>query len=647
MAASYDIYRNYDSTDTETTSHSGPLPQITDVDETSLNPVDWSRDNYNFLGWNTSRDGSGDMYQPGDTPAAWSVFAIWEEAVVVPDVTISYNGNTIASLSDSGMEVLETNGKLCEDDITIDYTKPTPNLQSKSASPTTSRQTITADSGYDGLSQVTVNAISPTKSAQTYTPTTSDQTINSGRWLTGNQTIKGDANLVASNIKKDVQIFGVTGNYEGGGSNPVAEKDVNFIDYDGTLLYSYTASEFAALTALPANPSHTGLTAQGWNWTLPNAKTYVASYGKLWIGQMYITESGDTEIDIELHAPRLSPYLGIAINGTVEVDWGDGRTKSTVTGTSLATQIRTGHIYTTDGSYTIKIHVVSGSFSLYGTSTYAILSGNFSSVNNNKVYANTIQRVRIGSSMPSIGAFVFYNCSSLASITIPSNVTSIGSTSFSSCSSLTSITIPSNVTSIISGLFNGCYSLASITIPSNVTSIISSSFSSCYSLASITIPSNVTSIGSSSFYGCYSLASITIPSNVTSIGSSSFTNCYGLGLIRFEPTTPPTVSNSNVWTNVPTDCLLLIPCNNRQNITDAWYAERYLAATNYPSKSAYNYIGYWTYANNAELPWEMNNYYAIWYPTIEDVLARTNRITRGNGNEIYCRFESMDLSGDD
>ena len=55
------------------------------------------------------------------------------------------------------------------------------------------------------------------KGAQTYTPGTTDQTISSGYLLTGNQTILGDADLVASNIKKDVEIFGVTGTYEGGG----------------------------------------------------------------------------------------------------------------------------------------------------------------------------------------------------------------------------------------------------------------------------------------------------------------------------------------------------------------------------------------------------------------------------------------------
>ena len=55
-----------------------------------------------------------------------------------------------------------------------------------------------------------------TQGSQTITPTTTNQTIASGKYLTGTQTISGDANLVAGNIKKDVTIFGVTGAHEGG-----------------------------------------------------------------------------------------------------------------------------------------------------------------------------------------------------------------------------------------------------------------------------------------------------------------------------------------------------------------------------------------------------------------------------------------------
>lgn len=54
-----------------------------------------------------------------------------------------------------------------------------------------------------------------TQGAQTITPGTANKTIASGRYLTGTQTIKGDANLAASNIKSGVSIFGVDGSYQG------------------------------------------------------------------------------------------------------------------------------------------------------------------------------------------------------------------------------------------------------------------------------------------------------------------------------------------------------------------------------------------------------------------------------------------------
>ena len=61
------------------------------------------------------------------------------------------------------------------------------------------------------------------QAAQTITPGATDQTIAAGRYLTGVQTIKGDANLMAENIVRGVTIFGVAGTAETGGSGGAAQ----------------------------------------------------------------------------------------------------------------------------------------------------------------------------------------------------------------------------------------------------------------------------------------------------------------------------------------------------------------------------------------------------------------------------------------
>lgn len=65
--------------------------------------------------------------------------------------------------------------------------------------------------GTAGNSSVSLSATVTTKAAATITPGTSNQTIASGTYLTGAQTIAGDADLVAGNIKSGVTIFGVSG----------------------------------------------------------------------------------------------------------------------------------------------------------------------------------------------------------------------------------------------------------------------------------------------------------------------------------------------------------------------------------------------------------------------------------------------------
>lgn len=66
-------------------------------------------------------------------------------------------------------------------------------------------------SGTAGDSSVSLTASVTTKAAATITPGTSNQTIASGTYLTGTQTISGDANLVSGNIVSGKSIFGVAG----------------------------------------------------------------------------------------------------------------------------------------------------------------------------------------------------------------------------------------------------------------------------------------------------------------------------------------------------------------------------------------------------------------------------------------------------
>lgn len=75
------------------------------------------------------------------------------------DVEISYKGSQIATMSATGVKTLLTGDTFCEDDIVVSYNKPSSSLQSKTVSPTTSQQTVSPDSGYDGLSSVIVNAM--------------------------------------------------------------------------------------------------------------------------------------------------------------------------------------------------------------------------------------------------------------------------------------------------------------------------------------------------------------------------------------------------------------------------------------------------------------------------------------------------------
>ena len=358
----------------------------------------------------------------------------------------------------------------------------------------------------------------------------------------------------------------------GGGGSPsisVTSKDVNFIDYDGTLLYSYTVAEAQALTELPPLPSHDGLICQGWNYDLATIKEYNRD---VTVGAMYITDDGKTRIYIHLEDGRTAPMLGCCPKGTVTVDWGDGSTPETLTGTSVSTVVWTSnHQYASAGDYVITL-TVDGTMAFYGENAGTCYSGilRFSSSGDerNTLYHNAVTKIEIGGGATQIGAYAFDHCGSLSSVSIPASVTSIGNAAFVDCYSLKSASIPNGVKTVSGNTFLRCYAFQSVSIPASVTTLAATCFSTCYSLKSVLIPNGVTRI-LTNFKDCHSLSNVFVPNSITTFMNNSFSYCIGMAYYDFTSyTTVPPLSNSNVFTGIPADCEIRVPAA----LVDEWKA---------------------------------------------------------------------------
>ena len=341
---------------------------------------------------------------------------------------------------------------------------------------------------------------------------------------------------------------------------------VRFMDYDGTILHTYTANEFLALSAMPENPTHEGLTSQGWNWSFEDAVEYVTTNRNLDIGQSYVTDDGRTRIYVSLENPDLlSPTLGLYLgNASVDVDWGDGSEHDTMTRTSTSvSKVTAKHTYPAVGNYVISIAAIEGTYSIGGSAKESqLLTDNKTSfTSTDAAYILSIKKVEIGNNTSLFSDYAFGELRSLETITLPVNFYDFRGDTFHNCYSLKAIVIPKNPSftigqygyvfytcqsltnvslskeSYICGyMFYNCYNLTRITIPLGRTIIgdgsagyKSSAFSSCYNLSDVTIPEGITEISPTTFQDCDSLTHITLPSTLSVINDSCFYKCNLIG----------------------------------------------------------------------------------------------------------------------
>lgn len=348
------------------------------------------------------------------------------------------------------------------------------------------------------------------------------------------------------------------------------ESDINFWDYDGTLLYAWTLAELAGKTELPPLPSHDGLICQGWNWTLQDIKSVGHAVD---VGATYITDDGKTRIYIHLEEGRTSPMLGCCPNGTVTVDWGDGTTPDTLTGTSIAAVKWTpNHAYAAPGDYVITL-TVDGAFGFYGASATNEGSGLLRYASGadtrNAVYQSAVKKIEIGSGISALGGNCFKQLSALKAITIPSAVSSLSDSVFYMCRSLPIAIIPSAAASAGGYVFATCYALTRIALPKGFASIANGFCRSCTALARAHLPSGAASIGASAFQDCAGLAALAIPGSVESIAASGFQGCSGVKFYDFTGhTAVPTLANANAFSGIAADCEIRVPAS----LVDTWKA---------------------------------------------------------------------------
>lgn len=160
-----------------------------------------------------------------------------------------------------------------------------------------------------------------------------------------------------------------------GGAEEAPENDVNFYDYDGFRVASYTIAEAKALTALPTPPTHEGLTFQEWNWTLSDIQGYNRQYVD--IGANYITTDGNTYIIAK--ATNNEVYVRFqARKGLITVDWGDGTPVDSYDYTGIGYSAHNfSHTYQVLNVYKIKISfapsATNGLYFLDNSNTYTNL----------------------------------------------------------------------------------------------------------------------------------------------------------------------------------------------------------------------------------------------------------------------------------
>ena len=321
----------------------------------------------------------------------------------------------------------------------------------------------------------------------------------------------------------------------------VVEKDVNFYDYEGTLVASYTKQEALALTALPLLPDRTAenLTCDGWNWTLQEVKdqvTYVG--GVVEVGALYHPTDNKTHIFYSAYSESKTITLVItpSVANDVVIDWGDG-TSDTLANAEQTTTVHTYNVTT----YTIFDIKISSS------NNYSIPTYIFGNQTSNQ--STCVNEVWLSSKVSSIAATSFNYFFYLRKLILPDNL-SIENNALRNCTTLQCLVFRRTITSL-PAIFAYCFLVKLIV--SGTLNYIPNNSARYFSYGSMnTVPLAVTYIGTDTYKGVSGTYEVHLGPNVATLfgGSSSLFSDGQVNRVYINRTTPPTLSANCIGADV-------------------------------------------------------------------------------------------------
>jgi hypothetical protein len=147
---------------------------------------------------------------------------------------------------------------------------------------------------------------------------------------------------------------------------------------------------------------------------------------------------------------------------------------------------------------------------------------------------------------------------------------------------ITTINATFEATTMPQYAFYGMYTTQTINIPLTTTVLGANGLENCTILTTHELPTSATTIPTAYMKGCTSMTTLTVPANYTTISAEAFSNMTSMEEYTFQATTPPTLSNSNAFENIPATCVIKVPSAN---------LAAYQAATNW-SVYASQMVGY-------------------------------------------------------